>query len=54
MGQQAATGLTTFNQFWQYFMPLFGAYVADQYWGRYSESFQAPASLGERASAQGA
>ena len=37
MGQQAATGLTTFNQFWQYFMPLFGAYIADQYWGRYSE-----------------
>jgi proton-dependent oligopeptide transporter, POT family len=28
MGQQASTGLTTFNQFWQY-------YVADQYWGRY-------------------
>lgn len=24
-----------FNQFWQYFMPLLGAYVADQYWGRY-------------------
>lgn len=35
MGQRASTGLTTFNQFWQYFMPLAGAYVADQYWGRY-------------------
>ncbi|CAM1508353.1 Fc.00g052010.m01.CDS01 [Cosmosporella sp. VM-42] len=35
MGQRASTGLTTFNQFWQYFMPLLGAYVADQYWGRF-------------------
>ncbi|KAG9255387.1 POT family-domain-containing protein [Emericellopsis atlantica] len=35
MGQRASTGITTFNQFWQYFMPLFGAYIADQYWGRY-------------------
>lgn len=35
MGQRAGTGITTFNQFWQYFMPLFGAYIADQYWGRY-------------------
>ena len=35
MGQRASTGITTFNQFWQYLMPLFGAYVADQYWGRY-------------------
>ncbi|CAG9943319.1 unnamed protein product [Clonostachys rosea f. rosea IK726] len=35
MGQRASTGLTTFNQFWQYMMPLFGAYVADQYLGRY-------------------
>ncbi|KAJ2901511.1 putative peptide transporter ptr2-a protein [Zalerion maritima] len=35
MGQRAAQGITTFNQFWQYFMPLFGAYVADEYWGRY-------------------
>lgn len=35
MGQRASTGLTTFNQFWQYMMPLFGAYVADQYWGRF-------------------
>lgn len=35
MRQRASTGITTFNQFWQYFMPLLGAYVADQYWGRY-------------------
>ncbi|KAF5631227.1 proton-dependent oligopeptide transporter POT family [Fusarium sp. NRRL 52700] len=35
MEQRASTGITTFNQFWQYFMPLLGAYVADQYWGRY-------------------
>lgn len=35
MGQRASTGLTTFNQFWSYFTPLIGAYLADQYWGRY-------------------
>ena len=35
MGQRAATGLTTFNQFWVYLIPLFGAYVADAHWGRY-------------------
>ncbi|KAJ6140688.1 hypothetical protein N7497_011581 [Penicillium chrysogenum] len=35
MGQQASTGLTLFNSFWSYIMPLFGAIVADQYWGRY-------------------
>ncbi|KAF2105621.1 POT family-domain-containing protein [Lophiotrema nucula] len=35
MGQRASTGVTTFNQFWSYFTPLFGAYLADQYWGRY-------------------
>ncbi|KZT71325.1 PTR2-domain-containing protein [Daedalea quercina L-15889] len=35
MGQQASTGLTTFNQFWVYVVPLFGAYVADTYWGRF-------------------
>ncbi|RGP78159.1 pot family proton-dependent oligopeptide transporter [Fusarium longipes] len=35
MGQRASTGITTFNQFWQYLMPLLGAYLADQYWGRY-------------------
>ncbi|KAI9742138.1 MAG: hypothetical protein M1834_000528 [Cirrosporium novae-zelandiae] len=35
MGQRASTGLTTFNSFWSYTMPLAGAYVADQYWGRF-------------------
>jgi POT family proton-dependent oligopeptide transporter len=35
MGQRAATGLTTFYQFWCYITPLFGAYIADTYWGRY-------------------
>lgn len=35
MGQQASTGITTFNQFYQYMMPLLGAWVADEYWGRY-------------------
>ncbi|RDW62563.1 hypothetical protein BP5796_10865 [Coleophoma crateriformis] len=35
MGQQASTGLTTFNQFWVYLIPLFGAYVADAHLGRY-------------------
>ncbi|KAF2635197.1 PTR2-domain-containing protein [Massarina eburnea CBS 473.64] len=34
-GQRASTGMTQFNQFWSYFTPLFGAYMADQYWGRY-------------------
>jgi POT family proton-dependent oligopeptide transporter len=34
-GQQASTGIGTFNQFWVYLMPLFGAYVADKYLGRY-------------------
>jgi POT family proton-dependent oligopeptide transporter len=35
MGQRASTGLTTFNAFWAYIMPLVGAYMADEYWGRY-------------------
>jgi len=34
-GQQASTGLTTFNQFWNYCTPLLGAYIADTYLGRY-------------------
>ncbi|KAF2459471.1 oligopeptide transporter [Lineolata rhizophorae] len=36
MGQRASTGLTTFNQFWSYVMPLVGAYIADEYLGRYN------------------
>ncbi|KAJ5160750.1 peptide transporter ptr2 [Penicillium canariense] len=39
MGQRASTGLTLFNQFWSYIMPLAGAYVADQYWGRFRTIF---------------
>ncbi|KAK8017397.1 POT family proton-dependent oligopeptide transporter [Apiospora rasikravindrae] len=35
MGQQASTGLTLFNSFWSYLMPLFGAYMADTYWGKF-------------------
>jgi proton-dependent oligopeptide transporter, POT family len=27
--------LTTFNAFWVYVVPLFGAYIADTYWGRF-------------------
>ncbi|PGH26496.1 hypothetical protein AJ80_01810 [Polytolypa hystricis UAMH7299] len=33
-GQRASTGLTTFNRFWAYFMPLIGGYMADAHWGR--------------------
>lgn len=35
-GQQTATGLSTFFSFWCYFTPLFGAWVADTYLGRYN------------------
>ncbi|KAL8880512.1 MAG: hypothetical protein Q9192_007998, partial [Flavoplaca navasiana] len=35
MGQRASTGLSTFNSMWAYCTPLLGAYVADQYLGRY-------------------
>ena len=35
MGQRASTGLTTFNNFWAYVTPLFGAYIADTYLGRF-------------------
>ncbi|KAJ8082330.1 hypothetical protein PM082_008183 [Marasmius tenuissimus] len=36
LGQRASTGLTTFYQFWVYITPLFGAYVADTYLGRFN------------------
>ncbi|KAK0626829.1 POT family-domain-containing protein [Immersiella caudata] len=36
LGQQTSTALTTFNAFWQYSMPLFGAYVADSCLGRFN------------------
>ncbi|TKX24631.1 putative peptide transporter ptr2 [Elsinoe australis] len=35
LGQRASTGLTTFNQFWAYVMPLIGAWIADAKLGRY-------------------
>lgn len=35
LGQQASTGLTLFNSFWSYMMPLWGAYLADAIWGRF-------------------
>lgn len=34
-GQMTSFALTNFNAFWQYTMPLFGAWVADSYLGRY-------------------
>lgn len=36
MGQAASTGITTFNTFWVYLCPLFGAWVADAHLGRYN------------------
>ncbi|KAJ3575012.1 hypothetical protein NP233_g1374 [Leucocoprinus birnbaumii] len=36
LGQQSATGLNTFYQFWCYVTPLFGAWIADTYWGRFN------------------
>jgi POT family proton-dependent oligopeptide transporter len=35
MGKQVAFSLTTFNAFWVYVCPLFGAWIADTYLGRY-------------------
>ncbi|KAK7451239.1 hypothetical protein VKT23_012577 [Stygiomarasmius scandens] len=35
-GQQTATGLTTFYQFWCYVTPLLGAYIADAHIGRFN------------------
>jgi POT family proton-dependent oligopeptide transporter len=35
LGQRVSTGLTMFNQFWSYITPLGGAWIADEYWGRY-------------------
>ncbi|KAL1881145.1 hypothetical protein VTK73DRAFT_4592 [Phialemonium thermophilum] len=39
MGQRVSTAITTFNQFYVYLTPLFGAYIADQVWGRYKTIF---------------
>ncbi|KKK13937.1 hypothetical protein P175DRAFT_0453555 [Aspergillus ochraceoroseus IBT 24754] len=33
-GQRASTGLQLFSQFWCYLMPIFGAWLADEFWGR--------------------
>ncbi|KAI9364318.1 POT family-domain-containing protein [Pilaira anomala] len=35
-GQQTATALNTFFQFWCYVTPIIGAIVADQYFGKYN------------------
>jgi POT family proton-dependent oligopeptide transporter len=35
LGQRTAFALTTFNSFWQYTMPLFGAWIADSFLGRF-------------------
>jgi len=35
LGQQGATGLSTFFQFWCYVTPILGAIIADQYLGKY-------------------
>ncbi|KAF8530501.1 PTR2-domain-containing protein [Hysterangium stoloniferum] len=34
-GIQTAVAVTTFFSFWAYIMPIFGAIMADQYWGRF-------------------
>jgi POT family proton-dependent oligopeptide transporter len=34
-GSEVANGINTFNTFWCYVIPLFSAYIADEYWGRY-------------------
>ncbi|KAI8099711.1 POT family-domain-containing protein [Halteromyces radiatus] len=34
-GQQTATALTTFFQFFCYITPIIGAIIADKYWGKY-------------------
>jgi len=41
MGQRAAFGLTTFNQFWSYTTPIIGAIIADEYLGRFNTIFVA-------------
>lgn len=38
-GQQTATLLTTFFQFFGYLTPIAGAIVADQFWGKYKTIF---------------
>lgn len=38
-GQQTATLLTTFFQFFAYLTPIAGAIIADQFWGKYKTIF---------------
>ncbi|EGD93138.1 peptide transporter [Trichophyton mentagrophytes] len=35
LGQRASTGISLFNSFWAYVMPLVGAYLAEQHFGRF-------------------
>ncbi|CCM03467.1 uncharacterized protein FIBRA_05600 [Fibroporia radiculosa] len=35
LGQRASSAIGTFNAFWVYLIPLFGAYIADTRWGRF-------------------
>ncbi|KAF3479412.1 oligopeptide transporter [Arthroderma uncinatum] len=35
LGQRASTGIILFNQFWAYIMPLVGAYLAEEHFGRF-------------------
>ncbi|KAK9235939.1 POT family-domain-containing protein [Lipomyces kononenkoae] len=35
LGQSKASALNYFFQFWAYVTPIFGAIIADQYWGKY-------------------
>ncbi|CAK7891078.1 peptide transporter Ptr2p [[Candida] anglica] len=36
LGNQGATALSYFFQFWCYVTPILGAYMADTYWGKYN------------------
>ncbi|ODQ80456.1 hypothetical protein BABINDRAFT_35725 [Babjeviella inositovora NRRL Y-12698] len=39
LGNQGATALSYFFQFWCYLTPIFGAWVSDTYWGKYKSIF---------------
>ncbi|KAI5968058.1 PTR2 [Candida pseudojiufengensis] len=41
LGQQGATALSYFFQFWCYVTPIFGGWLADTYWGKYKTIFVA-------------
>lgn len=40
LGQQKAVALLYFFQFWCYLTPIFGAIIADSYWGKYKTIFR--------------